>query len=785
MLRFLPFLCFISLFFSTYSHSEEQYFILSAGEKGTPYYEVSKEIRDILESTVPDTQVFISESSGSVENVERLKSGLADYIIVQQDIALNAYFNASEPYTNFEILLPLFPEALQVLVAGDHKRFNFTELSELIKSGKVQSMSIGPKDSATNTLIRTVFSIFGISTPSDFFREHSISKGLEDFKLGRVDSIAHVAAYPANTFKTISDPAVAILSMEKSEIAHIMSHVQGMSSLDLDSNQYPFDNANKKIQSIGTWALLAGQSSTDKKINAGIAEVILKRLSSGSIKKGSVLSQTYGDAKAFTFNAEDHHLVVNTGSGYQEFFRGLSLSSELLDLFADNQQSIIGYVILATVLIFFALAYRRFVHGIFDFLIAWNRYQHIAYSIVSVIAAYFILTFSIVHAEHQLAITSGLNNSFEEVNIFDVHIWLFVFSLTGYNGVLFPQTFSGQMLVTISAFLVPLGAVGAIVGEFVFNFRDRRRRQGVSDVKNENHIVICGWNDRVPTLIMKAMNAQDNYLLGKKSNIVVIAEEFGDVLNHDEDMQRLHKRREVEYIAGKARDPHVLAKANVDKAKTVILVAEDRTLDADERTLLSALSISRYCREKCSDHSVDNIYMIAEVNHEELRNTILNADVNEVVNVSDIGESLVVQSMFNHGVSTAISNMVAYNEFNEFYVIDASEVPSLSGMNFDQILPILRRHKILLTSIKSIVRGDDGKIIIDNKTIKQHLEKYDLVRQIITNPISPAENIYQLTADDQLILLSPSMKVVNEFIMTQHAKPSNTHDVRKQEVLGA
>lgn len=782
MFRLLPIFCCISILFSVISHSEEQYFILSAGEVGTPYYEVSKEILSILDDTVPNTQIYISESSGSVENIDRLKSGLADYIIVQQDIALDAYFNADEPYTNFEILLPLFPEALQVLVAGSADRYNLTELSALIKSGSINSMSIGPKGSATNTLIRSVFSIFGISTPTNFFNELNIPEGLEQFKLGHIDSIAHVAAYPASLFETINDPAVAILSMEAFEIAHIMSHVQGMSSLDLDSNQYPFDHGNKQIHSIGTWALLAGQASTDKQINAGIAELILKDVMTKSKSSDTLLSKSYGVGKPFTYNVENRHLLINEGFGSQDFFRGLSLNSELLTLITDDKQSIIGYAVIAFILLLLIIAYRHFVFGQFDFLIAWNRYQHIAYSITFVIAAYFLLTFSIIHSENKLAVTSGLKNSFDEVNIFDVHIWLFIFSLTGYNGVLFPQSFVGQMLVTISAFLVPLGAVGAILGEFVFNFRDRRRRQGVSDVSNENHIVICGWNDRVPTLITKAMNAQNNYLSGKKSNIVVIAEEFGDVINHDEDMQRLHKRHEIEYISGKARDPHVLAKANVDKAKTVILVAEDRTLDADERTLLSALSISRYCRDKCSDHNVDNIYMIAEVNHEELRNTILNADVNEVVNVSDIGESLVVQSMFNHGVSTAISNMVAYNEFNEFYVIDASQVPALAGLNFDQILPILRSHKILLTSIKSIIRGNDGKIVIDDKAIKQHLAKYELTRQIVTNPISPAENRYQLTVDDQLILLSPSMKIVNEFIVSQHTKPSNAFDVRKEEL---
>ena len=799
MMRLFTFFLFTFCVFPLQTLAAEQLYNLTSGEKGTPYHQTAQAISEYFQQGIPNTRLYVSESSGSIENMARLKQGLADYAIVQQNVALDAVYGNAEHYSNFEVILPLFPEALQVIVAGEHAQLQFSDLSVLINEGQLTSMAIGPVGSATNNLIKQVFSIFGVAVPGGFFIEGDVRGAVEQFESGQVGSIAHVAAYPSGLFNSIRGIKASLLNFDQNERAHILSHIQGMNSIVLKNGLYSFTDDAGTVDTIGTWALLIGQSSRDRGIDVSVAEIILEALHdsdslleplkpsavksqllntpsasdpSPSYLSSSYLSRNADELKYFTYSVEDRHLIINgfldsDGAG---FFRGLELSADLKELLKDDYYllivSLVGLFFIALLLF---LMYRNNNMDDLELLIIWYRYQHFFYAFFFVIAVYFLVTYAIIYSEELLSETSGLKNSFDEVNIFDVHIWLFVFSLTGYNGILFPQSFTGQVLATLSSFLIPMAAVAAIVGEFVFNFRDRRRRQGIASVAHENHIVICGWNDRVPSLIAKAMDAQRNHIDGKVTKIVIIAEEFKEQIDLSPEMQRFYKRREVEYVHGKARDPLILAKANIDKAETVILIAEDRTLDSDERTLLSALSISRYCREKCDRPSVDNIYMIAEINHEELRSPILNADVNEVVNVSDIGESLVVQSMFNHGVSTAVSRMLAYDEFNEFYVIDALEMPYFVGERFDEILPVLRRNKILLTSIKSVLREADGRIVIDEKLISQHLAKHNLSRQIITNPINEVENNYQLKLDDQLIVLSASVDTVKKVIFSEHA----------------
>jgi len=146
--------------------------------------------------------------------------------------------------------------------------------------------------------------------------------------------------------------------------------------------------------------------------------------------------------------------------------------------------------------------------------------------------------------------------------------------------------------------------------------------------------------------------------------------------------------------------------------------------------------------------------MISEINHEEMRDPLLNADVNEVVNVAEIGENIVVQSMFNHGVSTALTNMVTYNDFNEFSVLNVSDFPLLNGLNYDQALLELRKFNILLMSVKIVLDDEGGNPIIDNRLIEKAVKAIGLNRQIITNPVNDAENSYTIKERDQVIVLN-------------------------------
>ena len=85
-----------------------------------------------------------------------------------------------------------------------------------------------------------------------------------------------------------------------------------------------------------------------------------------------------------------------------------------------------------------------------------------------------------------------------------------------------------------------------------------------------------------------------------------------------EHLKMLIQTGQVDYVKGKTRDVVTLEKANIHKAASIVLFADGLNVDADERTLLRSLAISRFCRLKNSKKngtSKDSIYIIAEVNN--------------------------------------------------------------------------------------------------------------------------------------------------------------------------
>jgi len=194
-----------------------------------------------------------------------------------------------------------------------------------------------------------------------------------------------------------------------------------------------------------------------------------------------------------------------------------------------------------------------------------------------------------------------------------------------------------------------------------------------------------------------------------------------EILEKDKKIRELHSLKNLHFISGKSRDKNTLENANIHKAESVVLLAEDNSSGADERTLLRALAISRFCRLKSKekikkttsenqykkhkvDKYIDSIYIIAEINDVQFKTDLLDADVNEVVITSSYGKSIITQTMLNHGVSKVLDEVLQFNEYNEFYVIDLAEPENkhLQDKTFDELLLPLRKQKILLIAIGKI-----------------------------------------------------------------------------------
>ena len=86
--------------------------ILSSGAPGSAYYQNAAYIKNALDNVKGFGTIENIPSESSSENFERLESKNADLIIAKRSVVIEKYYQKDDAFKNFEIILPLFEEAM-------------------------------------------------------------------------------------------------------------------------------------------------------------------------------------------------------------------------------------------------------------------------------------------------------------------------------------------------------------------------------------------------------------------------------------------------------------------------------------------------------------------------------------------------------------------------------------------------------------------------------------------------------------------------------------------------
>gem|GEM_PF-3043986 len=741
-------------------------FVLASGEDKGLYYKTAIYIENISKDLLESAEIVNLPTAGSIENIERLKDGIADFAIVQRDVAVKYYYQQQNPFRQFEIVMPFFSEVLQVFIQGEPSVVEFSEFIHQIKSGKIKTFAVGAPGTASNITIKLILNLFGISHSSVLLDERPFSESFLDFKKGTISAWGLIVGYPFPPVLTDQNlnSRVALVSMNDDEIQFILSRITTLEKTEFSSAIYPFLPGNQTIKGVGTWAFLVSRVDVMDEINKFVVggtfvQNLAGIISSEKNDNDLPLFEPYRKGGDFEFLKEEENINIKPKfKNYPYFFKGLPLSQDTASIFNNSHSTVPIYLLVTVILVgLFLLVYKN--RKKIDYYKYWIRFKHIVFSSLFLGVSFFIFA-KIIHVlETNFFETHSFKSGIVDLSIFDVQIWLFVFVLTGVNNNIFPLSVGGQIFATIATYIGWLAAVFSIVGEFIFAINNKKRRAGMKRIKFSGHICICGWNDSVPHLIKNSVSVLKSSFVDKKRKIVVISPEFKEHLEEDLDLKKLHDRHEVEFIAGEPRDVKSLELSNIIAAKTVVLLADDRTIDADERTLLRALAISRYVRQ-IENKTMDSIYIIAEIIHPKFEPSLLEADVNEIICSSYVTENLLIQSMFSHGVASLINSVIFFNEGNEFYAIDIKEHLSLAGKTFDELMVILRKAGIQLIGIKISFYDDNGQLIIDRKEIERRLNNKGLTKEHIINPIKGEEVRYKTSVCDHLLVFALDEKKI-------------------------
>jgi voltage-gated potassium channel len=297
---------------------------------------------------------------------------------------------------------------------------------------------------------------------------------------------------------------------------------------------------------------------------------------------------------------------------------------------------------------------------------------------------------------------SSVNSGFR--NLGDSLWWTIVTMTTVGYGDIVPITLGGRIIGGICMIGGPILMVSAVgsIGASLYN-RWMKGVKGMGQVKSKGHIVICGWNKKATDIIEQLRESE------LRDRSITIVDDRIDEKPVDD--------ANVSFIRGNTSELSVLNRANIAQADFAIVLADDNTPIADQKTVLTVLAI-----EKANPAIVS----CAELNDANNEEHLTRAGCNIVINASVLASRLLAMSLQNPSVNRIIKELVS-QEGNEIYRVAIPR--QYFGRPFVDTMPDMKKlHGITVIGVER-----NGESLI-NPSANLPLKDSDLLLVISEEP---------------------------------------------------
>ncbi len=275
-----------------------------------------------------------------------------------------------------------------------------------------------------------------------------------------------------------------------------------------------------------------------------------------------------------------------------------------------------------------------------------------------------------------------VNNGFS--NFGDSLWWTIVTMSTVGYGDKVPVTIIGRIIGVICMLSGPILMVSFVtsIGMQLYD-RWMKGARGMSQVRSKEHLVICGWNKKAEDIINEIQISQ------LKDLPVTIIDDTIDTKPVDE--------ARISFVKGNASEMVVLDRANIVEAKYAIVLAENSTPAADQKTVLTVLTIEK---------RNPSIITCAELNDANNEEYLREANCDIIVNASALSSRLLAMSLLNPAVNNIIKDLVS-QEGNEIYRVPLPQ-QYMNRPFLDTLLDFKKLHDVILIGIER-----DGKCLLN------------------------------------------------------------------------
>lgn len=240
------------------------------------------------------------------------------------------------------------------------------------------------------------------------------------------------------------------------------------------------------------------------------------------------------------------------------------------------------------------------------------------------------------------------------------------FSTVGY-GDYSPTTIAGR-LFTILMYLFGIGLLGVVIGKIVdtFSLFRKRKEEGKLAYTKENHIIIVGWGKKTETAV-------DEILASDTTSEVVIIDTLPKSPT-DVALERVH------YVQGDPSEEETFNQANIKKAKSVIIFADDAIQIPslrDAKTLTIAITVERLASHVHTTVEIMTKKQIPNFSHVKVDEFILSQETTSL---------LAVRSAMHQNVSTIVTQLISRSIGEDLFEVPKNDNWQTYGDAFQDLL---------------------------------------------------------------------------------------------------
>lgn len=656
------------------------------------YHPTGGAIADLLKEKT-HLELDVKSSDGSIDNIERLIKGETDLAIVQADM-LHKYQHANpndkfyqrrDASQSLTALLALFPEYVQVIVRKEDNIQSLFKLNNrVIYTGRPNS---GAHENALDLLNH--FDIEYKNSSSETKSSHDALKALRNKELDAVFITSGVI---------YSDRDTEILSIQRDLSSNFISkHPYYAYKILSDHND---------IGVFMTRAILVTRKPSHKN---GLSNEDAYTITKTIFEAPYYLDRNVKNNLSFFQNDSKLRKVTQTlHPGAREYY-------DEHDILGDTGAFPVTVILLVLLLV--VKFYQHCFNISWLIKLTWWKSKRLFYGrlsshnpinsiieflskpliTVTVIYLPLLLSFSITiiaWSEQSFTNTHDVPNPFAGKGVWEILHWMTTFAVTGFNQDMYPNSPVAKVVAILIPIIVLFSTIFAIFRSIAEkNHLHEKEQRGLFFRKLDNHVVICGWNARVPELIREITS---NNSPRTNVSVLVIAE-----IDEEKPLEKYNfPSGRVFYLRGVPSDYHVLNKARLEQSIATIIVADNKTVD---RGNLRSVFTTVAAKALLSQYKVKSDYkLIGELYYKKNQAYFEDAGIYKLAAIEEIRSRLMAHSCLNPGISNFLVHLLSFQSSQQLRLISLDDKLirkaglKLEGSTFKDIATLLREKSMLL-----------------------------------------------------------------------------------------